>query len=368
MVATRNPARRPAVRTAVPEERLPTLGCGQAYSHDTRELTMLIHNLGLVDHPGIQWIREHERRFPSARTVRRYQRRFDELGHLRRFARQGNKRAQVLRGVDGILLVWYRILYPKVQGSEMQAFLWNSYGRFLPEPRFFSLSQITKAEDYYGLSRKRSSTTAYQARLRRNIQKRANFWLLPYPFGISNIRAEDMIDFDEAAFYLTTANRSSGKAYINCRVREHGPYGHSERYNMLLAVSGGQDGLRWLEFTKENANLLTVSDFIERILNEIGDADPENGIPRRCFTMDNLVVHHHQIIAQMIFARGHRLAFRAPYYPVDGPIEYVFNTIQQALTQRLYLIVTHQHLYNHVHAIVGSIVNFAPYFHNVGFR
>jgi hypothetical protein len=177
-----------------------------------------------------------------------------------------------------------------------------------------------------------------------------------------------MIDFDEAAFYLTTANRSSGKAYINCRVREHGPYGHSERYNMLLAVSGGQDGLRWLEFTKENANLLTVSDFIERILNEIGDADPENGIPRRCFTMDNLVVHHHQIIAQMIFARGHRLAFRAPYYPVDGPIEYVFNTIQQALTQRLYLIVNHQHLYNHVHAIVGSIENFAPYFHNVGFR
>eukprot|EP00978_Attheya_sp_CCMP212_P021155 scaffold61426_cov57-Attheya_sp.AAC.1 len=112
-----------------------------------------------------------------------------------------------------------------------------------------------------------------------------------------------MIDFDEAA------NRSSGKAYINCRVHEHGPHGHSERWNMMLAISGGQDGSQWTRFRPDNCNLLTLCEFIESILDEIGDADPENGIRQRCFTL-------------MKFARGHRLAFRAPYYPVDGPIEY----------------------------------------------
>jgi hypothetical protein len=74
-----------------------------------------------------------------------------------------------------------------------------------------------------------------------------------------------MIDFDEAAvFFLETANRSSGKAYINCRVCEHGPYGHSERWNMMLAVcAGGQDGLRWCCFNNDTCNLLTLSEFID---------------------------------------------------------------------------------------------------------
>jgi hypothetical protein len=36
-------------------------------------------------------------------------------------------------------------------------------------------------------------------------------------------------------------------------------------------------------------------------------------------------------MAAIIYAAGHRLAFRAPYYPIDGPIEFVFNTVQGML-------------------------------------
>jgi hypothetical protein len=36
----------------------------------------------------------------------------------------------------------------------------------------------------------------------------------------------------------------------------------------------------------------------------------------------------------MIFAAGHRIVFRAPYYPIDGPIKFVFNTIQTYLAIR----------------------------------
>jgi hypothetical protein len=37
-------------------------------------------------------------------------------------------------------------------------------------------------------------------------------------------------------------------------------------------------------------------------------------------TVLDMYVHHNPLIAQMIFARGHRLAFRALYYPVDGQL------------------------------------------------
>ena len=45
-----------------------------------------------------------------------------------------------------------------------------------------------------------------------------------------------------------------------------------------------------------------------------------------CFTMDNLNIHHSQMLLQLIEDRGHRYLFRAPYWSVDGPMEYV-NTV-----------------------------------------
>jgi transposase len=47
--------------------------------------------------------------------------------------------------------------------------------------------------------------------------------------------------------------------------------------------------------------------------------------------MDNLLAHHHDATLNAILNAGHRFVFRAPYWPVDGPIEYVFNTIEMAL-------------------------------------
>jgi transposase len=41
--------------------------------------------------------------------------------------------------------------------------------------------------------------------------------------------------------------------------------------------------------------------------------------------MDNLITHRVPIITQMIITAGHRIVYRAHYYPVDVTIEYVFN-------------------------------------------
>ena len=46
----------------------------------------------------------------------------------------------------------------------------------------------------------------------------------------------------------------------------------------------------------------------------------------------------HLLVIQAIRLAGHRLAFRDPYWSVDGSIEYLFNTIQLGLTNLLYRI------------------------------
>ena len=72
-------------------------------------------------------------------------------------------------------------------------------------------------------------------------------------------------------------------------------------------------------------------------------------------------------MAAIIFAAGHRLAFRAPYYPVDGPIEYVFNTIQGVLRIRMDLIVDGPSLIAELNQAITGIPSFEPYFVNCGF-
>lgn len=84
--------------------------------------------------------------------------------------------------------------------------------------------------------------------------------------------------------------------------------------------------------------------------------------------MDNLNSHKHAIIAAMILGAGHRLIFRAPYYPVDGPIEYFFNTIQNLLCIQMREIHGMDSLRQKIIDIVGSIDEFSSYFRHVGFN
>ena len=44
--------------------------------------------------------------------------------------------------------------------------------------------------------------------------------------------------------------------------------------------------------------------------------------------MDNLTLHQSPLVQDLIHLFGHRIVYCAPYWSCDGPIEYVFNTIQ----------------------------------------
>ena len=108
-------------------------------------------------------LRGQQTRFPCISTVKRWMRSYRVHGHCQPLVMQGNRRASVLRGEATFRLALWRLLYPRANAYETNAFLWNTS----PDPpgvrRLYLPSRITEAEDRLGLSRKVSSTTARQA-------------------------------------------------------------------------------------------------------------------------------------------------------------------------------------------------------------
>ena len=58
---------------------------------------------------------------------------------------------------------------------------------------------------------------------------------------------------------------------------------------------------------------------------------------------------------------------RAPYYPVDGAIELVFNSLQTSIFLRLYQIENGPDLIHAIMQSIQSMTDFATYFRSVGF-
>ena len=219
------------------------------------------------------------------------------------------------------------------------------------------------------MSLKRASVQARQSHLPINLQLRYNYWYLPCPFGISNIPRSRIIDLDEAALFVESSNRGRGKAHLVRRVRELGPYGHSQKLNILVAICGedyvpGQQAQRWVEtWTDGGTTTAKFLRFILRILVDIGQGTPANF---KVFTMDNLSSHRNVLVQQVIHAAGHVCIFRAPYYPVDSPIEHVFNTIQGALTCAMYSMHLPADVRRVFLATLRRMNSFARYFEHVG--
>lgn len=194
---------------------------------------------------------------------------------------------------------------------------------------------------------------------------------MPYPFGCVGIDPRDMIDIDEAGIFPQQVNRKRGKNSVGDRVMEVGTYVRARRLNILMAISGDDDeengGERWYETWEEGGTTIErFVGFLQRVIDEIGPGTNER---RRVFTMDNLAAHRNPEVHVLILGSGHRLLYRAPYYPVDGPIEYVFNTIQNLLCV-LYMreIIDIETLRIRFEQVVGSMDDFSNYFAHVGFQ
>lgn len=291
MAPTKKPKRRPPLRTFTAHAPRPSAGGrGSGYSYNFRELVLDARDQGHHEGNAFFALQKAEGKFPHKSTVSRWVQRKQQFGHFRRYRRTGNARATVLTFQPLLHLALWRILWPRGNAHEANVFLYHAGGC----QRFYQPSQIYKAEDRLGLSNKCASITARQALLPINLQLRFNYWYLNYPYGIANIARQDIIDLDEAALFVETCNRGRGKAHLTRRVRDVGAYGHSQKTNILVAISGEdatpiQDARRWID-TWENGGttIERMYRFMSRILRDLGPGVPGN---QKCFTMDNLNSH-----------------------------------------------------------------------------
>ena len=150
-------------------------------------------------------------------------------------------------------------------------------------------------------------------------------------------------------------------------MKQSGLYSKSDKLNLLLAISGDDDNpMRWRGiWTGEGTTGNRMIEFVCRIIIDIDSLDEPDR--RFCLIMDNLRSHHNQQMSAIIIAAGHRIVFRVPYYPVDGPIKYVFNTIQGVLRIRNHLISDAPTLQKEIDHAIAFIPSFAPYFINCSF-
>jgi transposase len=268
----------------------------------------------------------------------------------------------VLQGRTRFLLSLYRVLYPKCTAAEINCFLYNNTPAE-EEQRFFSGSQITRAEDDMALTRKRGATTACQANLPQNIAKRDQFWTEAYPMGILGTPRQRIVDFDEAGIFLETTDRGYGKCFVGKDLNEEGPYSRSTKFTLCMAIGGDAEGHRWLTFElKKGTTIYDTISFLQEMMNDLG---PQI---RHTFICDNLSSHTNALVRHVVQQGGHRLLFRPPYKPRDGPIEYVFNRLQHELSLRLHEIRNQRDLERSVYDIVRGITSFENYFTHCGYN
>ena len=124
--------------------------------------------------------------------------------------------------------------------------------------------------------------------------------------------------------------------------------------------------MRWSEMWNDGGTIFErFCDFIRRILDDLAHTRFDDRT--FTFTMDNVSTHKNPILFNTIHTAGHQYIFRAPYWPTDSAVEYVFNTVQTRLKVFLNQLPTMDELRNHINLIIGTIPSFYPYFRHVGF-
>ncbi len=336
-----------------------------AYSSEIRQLAVENRLSGADQSENIRNLQDINL-YPSESTVNRWMERYHEYGHVRSFRKTGNHRSQrEIKGRNMVLHALFRAFRPKATAAECIAMLYEM-NRGQPGNRFHCPSNITRVEKQLCLTRKRGSTTAFEAMTPRNQQWRWNYFNLPYPYGIADIPALLVIDLDKDGIYPDRTNRKYGKTVVGDRCREYGLYVRDCKLNLLLAISGDPiNPDRWFEiWENEGTTIDRFVLFIQRLLIDLGQGVQGN---RRVFVMDNLNAHKNARVTTMILAAGHCYIFRAPYCAVDGAIEYVFNSIECMLrieSPEINSVVT---LRNKLVEIITSIPEFSLYFRHVRF-
>jgi hypothetical protein len=143
-------------------------------------------------------------------------------------------------------------------------------------------------------------------------------------------------------------------------------HGHGEKVNLLLAICGDNVGpMNWHKQWMEGGT--TIERFYESIDCMLDDLAQNH--PGRLFvsTMNNLSAHKNPLVTNRILNSVRRYVFHAPYWPVDGAIENIFNAIQSKLRINFNPLETMDNLRNCINLHARCIFSCNCYFEHVGF-
>ena len=133
-----------------------------------------------------------------------------------------------------------------------------------------------------------------------------------------------------------------------------GEYNRDKKVNCLMSISGDREyNIEWHDVwpqEEKGTDVYCVYEFFQRVIAELVLDHPDQLF---CFTMDNLKSPQNLIVFNLITGAVHRYLFYAPYWSVDGLIEYVFNTIHT----RLLLFFTEIHDLNQLKNRLDEIID-----------
>ena len=307
-----------------------------------------------------------QKKFPFIPTCKRWISQYNTEGNILPKRASGNHfSTREVHGQDLVNLALYRMCRPKAYIDKVRAYVHNRNPANPP----YSQSQIYRAECRLGLTRKAASTTSDLAYTPANRYKRYEYWNCQFPAGTVGESTRDFIDIDESGYKLDSQNRSFGKVTREKRCDARGVYKNGDGgVNLLMAISGDERAGQSFSFhkcyTEGGTDLFRFFTFMRDLCDWLTTFRAGRHF---IFTMDNLNIHKHPIIINLIYTRGHRVVFRAPYWSCDGPIEYVFNTLQTRLSSDFIGVDNELALCNKIDTIIGSIPSYKKYFLHVGF-
>jgi hypothetical protein len=132
----------------------------------------------------------------------------------------GNHHAdREVQGTDLMQLALYQAIFPKATISKCRAYLYN----IDPTKDPYSGSQVHQAEHQFGILASEST-------------KHELYWTLPPLLGMRGVPISDIVDVDEAGFFLEHSDQRHGKTVLCLRCSQNGVYRNGEKVNLLLAI------------------------------------------------------------------------------------------------------------------------------------
>ena len=126
---------------------------------------------------------------------------------------------------------------PKAYIDEVRAYVNN---RNVVNPPYLQ-SQIVRAEQRLGLSRKAASSTSDQAYLPLNMHICHQYRHAAFPDGVLGESTQDIIDLDKSKFKIEDHNHKFGKVARERRCDSTWKYiNESDGVNLLMSISGDE--------------------------------------------------------------------------------------------------------------------------------